>query len=139
MITVSNNTDGQNSKLASSSPVIASDKMMYLGYPGSATNNKYLTDKNAMGPKSTTRVSNTDTTTDNSSTNKGSVDIKYRPHDVTKYLTDKNAMGPKSTTRVSNTDTTTDNNHNDVSTSQVNIKRNPGNANNNFIFPFSYP
>ena len=139
MITVSNNTDGQNSKLASSSPVIASDKMMYLGYPGSATDNKYLTDKNAMGPKSTTRVSNTDTTTDNSSTNKGSVDIKYRPHDVTRYLTDKNAMGPKSTTRVSNTDTTTDNNHNDVSTSQVNIKRNTGNANNNFIFPFSYP
>jgi hypothetical protein len=139
MITVSNNTDGQNSKLASSSPVIASDKMMYLGYPGSATNNKYLTDKNAMGPKSTTRVSNTDTTTDNSSTNKGSVDIKYRPHDVTKYLTDKNAMGPKSTTRVSNTDTTTDNSSTNVSTSQVNIKRNPGNANNNFIFPFSYP
>jgi hypothetical protein len=95
MITASNNTDGQNSKLASSSPEIASDKMMYLGYPGSATNNKYLTDKNAMGPKSTTRVSNTDTTTDN--------------------------------------------NHNDVSTSQVNIKRNTGNANNNFIFPFSYP
>ncbi len=139
MITVSNNTDGQNSKLASSSPVIASDKMMYLGYPGSATNNKYLTDKDAMGPKSTTRVSNTDTTTDNSSTNKGSVDIKYRPHDVTRYLTDKDAMGPKSTTRVSNTDTTTDNNHNDVSTSQVNIKRNTGNANSNFIFPFSYP
>jgi hypothetical protein len=116
MVTVSNNTDGQNSRLASPSPMITSDKMMYLGYPASATNNKYLTEKNAMGPKSTTRVSNTDTTTDNSSTNKGSIDIKYRPHDIP-----------------------TNNNHNDVSTSQVNTKRNTGNTNNNFIFPFSYP
>src|SRR5918912_2184054 len=144
MVTVSNNTDGQNSRLASPSPMITSDKMMYLGYPASATNNKYLTEKNAMGPKSTTRVSNTDTTTDNSSTNKARIDIKYRPHDIptNKYLTEKNAVGPKSTTRVSNTDTTTDNsstnkgnidikyrphditsnNHNDVSTSQVNAK-----------------
>ena len=115
MVTVSNNTDGQNSRLASPSPMITSDKMMYLGYPASATTNKYLTEKNAVGPKSTARVSNTDTTTDNSSTNKGSIDIKYRPHDIP------------------------NNNHNDVSTSQVNIKRNTGNANNNFIFPFSYP
>jgi hypothetical protein len=82
MVTVSNNTDGQNSKLASPSPMITSDKMMYLGYPASATTNKYLTEKNAMGPKSTTRVSNTDTTTDSSSTNKGSIDIKYRSHDI---------------------------------------------------------
>jgi hypothetical protein len=115
MVTVSNNTDGQNSRLASPSPMITSDKMMYLGYPASATTNKYLTEKNAVGPKSTARVSNTDTTTDNSSTNKGNIDIKYRPHDITS------------------------NNHNDVSTSQVNTKRNTANANNNFIFPFSYP
>src|SRR5919202_3050977 len=111
MVTVSNNTDGQNSRLVSPSPMITSDKMMYLGYPASATTNKYLTEKTAVGPKSTTRVSNTDTTTDNSSTNKGNIDIKYRPHDITS------------------------NNHNDVSTSQVNTKRNTANANNNFIFP----
>ena len=110
-VTASNNSDGESSKLVPPSPVIASDKMMYFGYHAPITND--LTEKNAMGPKSATRVSSTDSTTDNDSTNKGSIDIKYRHHDITT--------------------------NNNVSISQVNIKRNTDNINNNFIFPFSIP
>ncbi|HYZ50764.1 MAG TPA: hypothetical protein VE593_07745 [Nitrososphaeraceae archaeon] len=51
--TVSNKTDVQNSKLASPSPVIASDKLMYLGYHDRGiADNSDSQDKNTMGTKS---------------------------------------------------------------------------------------
>ena len=65
--TVSNKTDVQNSKLASPSPVIASDKLMYLGYHDhDITHNNDSPDKNMMSTKSvSTRGSSTSTSTDN--------------------------------------------------------------------------
>ena len=69
VVTVSNKTNVQNSKLASSSPVIASDKLMYLGYHDhNIADNNGSPDKNTMGTKSvSTRgsSSSSSTSTDN--------------------------------------------------------------------------
>jgi hypothetical protein len=69
VVTVSNKTDGQNSKLASPSPVIASDKLMYLGYHDhDITDNDDSPDKNTMGTKSVSTHGSSSTATDNDST-----------------------------------------------------------------------
>ena len=67
VVTVSNKTNVQNSKLASPSPVIASDKLMYLGYHDhDIAHNNDSPDKNMMSTKSvSTRGSSTSTSTDN--------------------------------------------------------------------------
>jgi hypothetical protein len=69
VVTASNKTNVQNSKLASSSPVIASDKLMYLGYHDhNIADNNGSPDKNTMGTKSvSTRgsSSSSSTSTDN--------------------------------------------------------------------------
>jgi hypothetical protein len=69
VVTVSNKTNVQNSKLASPSPVIASDKLMYLGYHDhNIADNNGSQDKNTMGTKSvSTRgsSSSSSTSTDN--------------------------------------------------------------------------
>jgi hypothetical protein len=157
VVTVSNKTNVQNSKFASPSPVIASDKLMYLGYHDhNITDNNGSPDKNTMGTKSvSTRgssSSSSSTSTDNGLTDNGSAVIKYRRHDITDNngSPDKNTMGTKSvstrgSSSSSSSSTSTDNGltaqHKDrgISTSQVNINRNTDNVNNNFIFPFSYP
>jgi hypothetical protein len=150
VVTVSNKTDVQNSKLASPSPVIASDKLMYLGYHDhDIAHNNDSPDKNTMGTKSvSTRGSSTSTSPNNDTSDKGSAVIKYGRHDIAHNndSPDKNTMGTKSvSTRGSSTSTFTDNGltfqhkDRDISTSQVNVNRNTDNVNNNFIFPFSYP
>ena len=139
MVMVSNNTDRQNSKLASPSPVITSDKLMYLGYRNpDITNNNDLTDKNTMNTKSASTRGTSSTTTDNGSSDKGSVVIKYRNPDITNNndLTDKNTMNTKSANTIHSS---IQHKNRDISTSHVNVNRNTDNVNNNFIFPFSYP
>jgi hypothetical protein len=145
---VSNKTDVQNSKLASPSPVIASDKLMYLGYHDHGiSDNSDSSDKNTMGTKSVSTRSSSSTATDNDSADKGSAVIKYRRHGISDNSdsSDKNTMGTKSVSTRSSSSTATDNGltvqqkDRDISTSQVNVHRNTDNVNNNFIFPFSYP
>ncbi|MFL6368857.1 MAG: hypothetical protein ACJ72T_09980 [Nitrososphaeraceae archaeon] len=51
LVTVSNGTAGQNSMLAPPPALVASDKLMYLGYHGDKSDND-LTGKNTMGTKS---------------------------------------------------------------------------------------
>src|SRR5919197_5544180 len=77
LATVSNGTAGQNSILASPPPVVASDKLMYLGYHGDSTNND-LTGKSTTSTKLVSKHGSS--TTDNGSIDKGSVDIKSSSH-----------------------------------------------------------
>src|SRR5215212_214556 len=148
VVTVSNKTDGQNSKLASPLPVIASDKLMYLGYHDhDITDNNDSPDKNTIGTKSVSTRGSSSTATDNDSTDKGTVVIKYRHRDITDNndSPDKNTIGTKSVSTRGSSSTATDNDSTvqhkdrDISTSRVNVNRNTDNVNNNFIFPFSYP
>ncbi|HJT50233.1 MAG TPA: hypothetical protein VJ729_18795, partial [Nitrososphaeraceae archaeon] len=148
VVTVSNKTDVQNSKLASPSPVIASDKLMYLGYHdhGIADNNN-TPDKNMMGTKSVSTRGSSITSIDNYSADESGAVIKYRRHSIAdnNNTPDKNMMGTKSVSTRGSSITSIDNGltvqhkDRDISTSQVNVNRNTDNVNNNFIFPFSYP
>jgi hypothetical protein len=133
LVTVSNGTTGQNSMLAPPPALVASDKLMYLGYHGDKSDND-LTGKNTMGTKSARNYGDT-SATDNGSADNGSVDTKSSRHISTDNdLTGKNTMGTKSARNYG--DSYKDSN---ISTSQININRNNDNGNNNFIFPFSYP
>jgi hypothetical protein len=150
LITVSNGTAIQNSTLASPPPpVVASDKLMYLGYPGDSSTNNDLTGKSTM---STTKSTGNDysSITDDGSTNNGSVDTKSSRHSGTDNdLTGKSTMSTTKSTGNDYSSSITDNGsvdtkssrHKDsnTSTSQIEINRNTDNVNNNFIFPFSYP
>src|SRR5919199_105214 len=81
--TVSNKTDVQNSKLASPSSVIASDKLMYLGYHDRGiADNSDSQDKNTMGTKSVGTRGSSSTSIDDYSADKDSVVIKYRRHGI---------------------------------------------------------
>ena len=146
--TVSNKTDVQNSKLASPSPVIASDKLMYLGYHDRGiADNSNSQDKNTMGTKSVGTRGSSSTSIDDYSADKDSVVIKYRRHGIADNSDsqDKNTMGTKSVGTRGSSSTSIDSGltvqhkDRDISTSQVNVNRNTDNVNNNFIFPFSYP
>jgi hypothetical protein len=148
VVTVSNKTDVQNSKLASPSPVIASDKLLYLGYHDhDIADNNDSPDKNTMGTKSVSTRGSSSTSTDSDSADKGSAVIKYRRHDIADNndSPDKNTMGTKSVSTRGSSSTSTNNGltvqhkDRDISTSQVNVNRNTRDVNNNFIFPFSYP
>jgi hypothetical protein len=73
VVTVSNKTNVQNSKFASPSPVIASDKLMYLGYHDhNITDNNGSPDKTTMGTKSvSTRGSSSSSSSSSTSTDNG--------------------------------------------------------------------
>ena len=74
---VSNKTDVQNSKLASPSPVIASDKLMYLGYHDHGiSDNNDSSDKNTMGTKSVSTRGSSITATDNGLT------VQHKDRDI---------------------------------------------------------
>ncbi|MFL6363987.1 MAG: hypothetical protein ACJ71P_09230, partial [Nitrososphaeraceae archaeon] len=78
LVTVSNGTTGQNSMLAPPPALVASDKLMYLGYHGDKSDND-LTGKNTMGTKSARNYGDT-SATDNGSADNGSVDTKSSRH-----------------------------------------------------------
>jgi hypothetical protein len=133
LVKVSNGTAGQNSMLAPPPALVASDKLMYLGYHGNKSDTD-LTGKNTMSTKSARNYDGS-SATDNGSADNGSVDTKSSRHISTDTdLTGKNTMSTKSARNYG--DIYKDSN---TSTSQININRNNDNGNNNFIFPFSYP